>query len=115
MLKNAQFQQHSAVFSYEAAMKKDIEEAGHAGLLAVYNTSNEDDIDFLHCERFCKKVATNSIFVHSQVLLPTASTTKYTIVSESTSKCKFGCTRLSPVKLEWALSHERLVPKEMDP
>lgn len=57
--------------------KMEIEEAVQAALMTIYNNGKYHNIDKLRYKRFCRKVATSSLFVHPKVLPPTASASKY--------------------------------------
>ena len=46
-------------------------------LINVYNGTPGESLDFLHYKRFCEKVATNTMCIHTQTLPPTSAATKY--------------------------------------
>lgn len=113
--KNPQFQQHAAVFTDETATKEEIETAGHAALLTLYNGRQVDNIDHLRHERLCQKVATSSIFVHPQVLPPSASATKFHSFRVYLQVQEWmGRAGLIPTDWGWQMANGRLIPIETD-
>ena len=74
-VKQLEFGKHAAVLS-DSATKCMIEKSGEAALLSLYGHS-EGNLNSLRYQKFCKKVATNAVFVEPTSLPPTSSAAKY--------------------------------------
>lgn len=114
IIKNKNFRKQAAIFSNEFSSKKEIEEAGQAALLIVYGGKHAN-IDRLRHEKFSQKVATSSVFVHPQVLPPTASATKYHSFRVYLQVQQWlGRADLNPTDWGWNVKDGKLTPKETD-
>ena len=112
--KDERFREYGEVFKSESASKSEIEAAGQAALVALYGGGPSVDIDSLRHEKFLQKVSTSTVFVHPQVLPPTASATKYLSyrVYHQVQEWQ-GRAGLNPVEWGWTLIDGHLSPTMM--
>ena len=104
--KDESFQRLANVFDKEHATKSEVQEAGEAAIVALYKGDSRVDINNLRHDKFCHKVANSSVFVHPQVLPPTAAATKYHSYRVYYQIQEWKGEILDPLKWGWKLVND---------
>ena len=74
-VKQVEFRRYAVVLSNRVT-RCIIERSGEAALFSLYG-SGQESLDSLRYKKFCKKVATNPVFVESKWLPPISSAAKF--------------------------------------
>ena len=74
---NVSLQQAAVIFDNPNSTLSQVEQAGEAALVAIYNGKTEDTLNGLRHKRYCDKVATSLALVDPKTLPPTSAAAKY--------------------------------------
>ena len=103
------------VFNSEFVTKQDIEIAEEKSLICFCNGKSDDSLDVLRHKRFCETVATKSVYVQPQSLLPTSAAAKYSFcVYFQIMKWKLSKKGMQPEEWGRKVLNGKLLPVMMD-